>query len=463
MSSSPTAVVGVDTHAGTGSPAPTGLNYAYYVTFILLFAYTLSFVDRQILGLLVQPIKNDLHLADWTFSIVHGFAFAIFYTFVGVFLGRVADRWNRRNLIIIGMLIWVLATAAGGWVTSFASLFFARMLVGVGEAALSPAAYSMLADYFPPERRARAMGIYTSGVYIGSATAFIVGGLVIQATSHSAEVVIPLLGAFKPWQAAFIFVALPGIPALLLMYTVREPLRRGMAALAPRRHVLTTAAASSERPNLSWVFRHPGTYAPLLLAPGVTAMVTFGITAWLPATFVRQWGWTPGEIGPAYGVILLTFGIGGMLTGGFLADWLTSRGKPLGALLISLLATMVIIASGLVLALADSPFVALAAVAVTTYFLGMPVALAPPILQSVTPNQLRGQVTSIYLLLVNLIGLGCGPFLVAFFTDFVFHDEHKVGLSLGLVCALSASLGSVCLALAIRPYRKLHAEEKPGV
>lgn len=231
------------------TPAPTesnGLGYAYYVTIILLLAYTLSFVDRQILGLLVQPIKKDLQLSDWVFSIVHGFAFAIFYTFVGIFLGRLADRWNRRNLIVIGMAIWVVATAAGGYVTGFVSLFVARMFVGVGEAALSPAAYSMLADYFPPERRARAMSIYTSGVYIGSATAFIVGGLVIQATSQAGEVVFPLLGSFKPWQAAFIFVALPGIPLVALMYTVREPLRRGLQARAASAKV---AAPADRRPT----------------------------------------------------------------------------------------------------------------------------------------------------------------------------------------------------------------------
>ncbi len=435
-----------------------GLGYAYHVTLVLLFAYTLSFVDRQILGLLVQPIKKDLSLADWEFSILHGFAFAIFYTLIGIFLGRVADRWNRRNLIIIGMLIWVLATGAGGYVTGFVSLFIARMLVGVGEAALSPAAYSLLADYFPPERRARAMSIYTSGVYIGSASAFIVGGLVIQAASQSSEVVIPLLGSFKPWQAAFIYVALPGIPALILMLTVREPLRRGIAALAVQKQGARTALDNAPAPGFSYVFKNHRAYLPLLIAPGVTAMVTFGITAWLPATFIRQWGWTPGQIGPAYGIIILTFGIGGMLLSGFLADWLTSRGKLVGSVVLSLCATLVLIATGLVLAFADSPTVALVAVAITTFFLGMPVALAPPILQSITPTQLRGQVTSIYLLLVNLIGLGCGPFLVAFFTDFVFHDEKKVGMSLGLVCALAATLGVICLAAAIGPYRRLVTE-----
>lgn len=435
----------------------TGLGYAYYVTIILLLAYTLSFVDRQILGLLVQPIKKDLQLSDWVFSIVHGFAFAIFYTFVGIFLGRLADRWNRRNLIVIGMAIWVVATAAGGYVTGFVSLFAARMFVGIGEAALSPAAYSMLADYFPPERRARAMSIYTSGVYIGSATAFIVGGLVIQAASQAGEVVFPLLGSFKPWQAAFIFVALPGIPLVALMYTVREPLRRGLASAKAAATAATPAAAAAPAPDLSHVFRNKRAFLPLLLAPGITAMITFGVTAWLPATFIRQWGWTPGEIGPAYGVIILTFGIGGMLISGFLADHLTARGKLVGSVVISLIATSVLVFTGLALAFAPSPTVALVAVAATTFFLGMPVALAPPILQAVTPNQLRGQVTSIYLLLINLIGLGMGPFLVAFFTDFVFHDEKLVGLSLGLVSAIAALLSVVCLASAIGPYRRLVA------
>ncbi|WP_255352356.1 MFS transporter [Xanthomonas sp. MUS 060] len=146
-------------HDPLPSPTPYRPLYAWYVT-VLLLAYTLSFVDR----LLVQPIKRDLLLSDAQFSLVHGLAFAVFYTLIGVLLGRVADRHNRRNLIVLGIVVWIVATAAGAYVTSFFTLFMARVFVGVGEAALSPAAYSMLADYFPPPRRARAMSVYTSGV-----------------------------------------------------------------------------------------------------------------------------------------------------------------------------------------------------------------------------------------------------------------------------------------------------------
>ncbi|TBV77108.1 spinster family MFS transporter [Pseudoxanthomonas winnipegensis] len=416
--------------------------YAWYVTLVLLLAYTLSFVDRQILGLLVQPIKRDLGLSDAAFSIVHGFAFAVFYTFIGVLLGRVADRRNRRNLIVIGIVVWILATAAGAYVTSFFTLFLARVFVGVGEASLSPAAYSMLADYFPPHKRARAMSVYTAGVYIGSAAAFIVGGMVIAATSQASEVVLPLLGSFRPWQAAFIIVALPGLLAIALMLTVREPARREQQASAPA-------------PDLSHLRGNLRVYAALFLANGVIAMITFGITAWLPATFIRQWGWTPGQIGPVYGVIILTCGIGGMLLSGYLADRLALRGRGDAALLISLAGALVLIATSLLFAFAPSPTIALVAIALTTFFLGMPVALAPSILQAVTPNRLRGQVTSIYLLLVNLIGLGLGPFLVAAGTDYVLGDEHRVGLSLGMVCTLSAAIGALCLMVAARPYRAL--------
>lgn len=416
--------------------------YAWYVTLVLLLAYTLSFVDRQILGLLVQPIKHDLGLSDAAFSIVHGLAFAVFYTFIGVFFGRIADRRNRRNLILLGVVVWILATAAGGYVTSFFTLFMARVFVGVGEASLSPAAYSMLADYFPPHRRARAMSVYTSGVYIGSATAFIVGGIVISATSQASEVVLPLLGSFRPWQAAFVLVALPGLLLIALLFTVREPARL--------EHKLAGAA-----PDLSHLKHNARVYVSLFLANGVIAMITFGITAWLPATFIRQWGWTPGQIGPAYGAIVLTCGIGGMLLSGWLADRLAARGRGDMALTISLVATVILIGISLLFAFAPSPALALTAVALITFFLGMPVALAPSILQAVTPNRLRGQVTSIYLLLVNLIGLGLGPFLVAAGTDYVFDDEARVGLSLGLVCTLSALLGAVCLLVAARPYRAL--------
>lgn len=177
---------GVEAKAG----APGG--YRWYVAVVLLFAYTVSFIDRQIIGLLVEPIKRDLLLTDTQFSLIAGFAFALFYATIGLLMGRAADRWNRRNLILMGVLVWVPATAACGYATSFVTLFAARALVAVGEAALNPAAYSLLIDYFPPHQRARAMSLYTSGVYLGSGLAFVVGGTVMAAAAGADQVALPV-------------------------------------------------------------------------------------------------------------------------------------------------------------------------------------------------------------------------------------------------------------------------------
>lgn len=416
--------------------------YGYYVTGVLLLAYTLSYVDRQILSLMVEPVKRDLQLSDTQISLLHGFAFAIFYTLVGLVLGRIADRSNRRSLIIAGIAIWCVATAACGFAGSLGTLFLARMVVGVGEASLSPAAYSMLADYFAPERRGRAMGLYSLGVYLGSGLAFIVGGLVIAATKDAGSVVLPVLGAFRPWQLAFIIVALPGLLVVPLMLTVREPVRReltgsegGFAHFAERRAF----------------------YAPAIVGYAVLAIVTFAFTAWLPTSFIRLWGWSPKEIGIAYGSIMLVFGSGGMILAGFLADRLVADGRRDAHLWLSIIGTVAAVPSALAAGLVPTPQAALALVALTSFFISMSIALAPAALQSVTPNGLRGQMTALYLLLINLVGMGGGPTLVALCTDYGFGDEMAVRHSITIVTVCSAGLSAILLAMSLKPYRRLIA------
>lgn len=416
--------------------------YGYYVTGVLLLAYTLSYVDRQILSLMVEPVKRDLQLSDTQISLLHGFAFAIFYTLVGLILGRLADRRNRRTLIIVGISIWCLATAACGFAGSLGTLFLARMVVGVGEASLSPAAYSMLADYFQPERRGRAMGLYSLGVYLGSGLAFIVGGLVIAATKDAGSVVLPVLGSFRPWQLAFIIVALPGLLVVPLMLTVREPVRRELAG--------------SEGGFGHFVERR-AFYAPAILGYAVLAIVTFAFTAWLPTSFIRLWGWSPKEIGIAYGSIMLVFGSGGMILAGTLADRLAAGGRRDAHLWLSIIGTVAAIPFALAAGLVTTPYAALALVAVTSFCISMSIALAPAALQSVTPNGLRGQMTALYLLLINLIGMGCGPTLVALCTDYGFGDELAVRNSITVVTVCAASVSAVLLALSLKPYRRLIA------
>lgn len=415
--------------------------YGYYVTAVLLFAYTVSFIDRQILSLMVEPVKRDLGLSDTAISLLHGFAFAIFYTAMGLVLGRVADRHNRRNLIIGGISVWSAATAACGFAGGFFSLFLARVGVGIGEASLSPAAYSMLADYFPKHRRGRAMGLYSLGVYLGSGLAFIVGGIVIAATASDADIAVPLLGSFRSWQLAFLIVAVPGLFAALLMLTVREPVRREVAA--------------GGGSDLSHFARRSGFYAPAILGFSVLAILVFGFSSWVPTAFIRTWDWSPRDIGVAYGLILLVFGAGGMVLSGIAADAWAARGRADAHLRLAALAAIAAIPCTFGLALATTPAAALLLIALTSFFQGAPIALAPTVLQSVTPNNLRGQAIALYLLILNLIGMGCGPTLVALATDQLFQDEGAVLASIALVTGGSAVVGSLLLGWTLRPYRRL--------
>ncbi|MBL8631225.1 MAG: MFS transporter, partial [Rhodospirillaceae bacterium] len=200
-------------------------SYAWYVVGVLVLAYTVSYIDRTILTLMVKPIRETLQISDVQISLLHGLAFAIFYTVLGVPIGWLADRVNRTKVIAVGIFVWSLMTAACGLSRSFWQMFMARVGVGVGEAALSPAAYSLLNDYFKADRRTLAISIYATGVYIGSGLALIVGGGVIAVTP---SLELPFVGHMEPWQVVFLAVGLPGLVVAVLMKTVKEPLRRGV-------------------------------------------------------------------------------------------------------------------------------------------------------------------------------------------------------------------------------------------
>jgi MFS family permease len=199
---------------------------AWVTVAILMVAYVLSFIDRQILNLLVGPIRRDLMISDTQMSLLMGLSFALFYTVCGIPLGRLADTKSRRGLIAIGVLFWSAATAACGMAKLYWQFLICRIGVGVGEAALSPAAYSLIADSFPAERRATAISVYSMGVYLGSGIAFLLGGLVIKFASAQGDVMLPVLGEVRPWQLIFLILGAAGVLFTLLMLAVREPARR---------------------------------------------------------------------------------------------------------------------------------------------------------------------------------------------------------------------------------------------
>jgi MFS family permease len=410
---------------------------AWTVVVLLLLAYTVSLIDRQVLSLLVQPIKASLHISDTQLSLLHGLAFAIFYTLFGILIGRAVDRHNRRNIIVAGMTLWCLATIACGLSSSFAGLFVARMFVGVGEATLSPAALSMIADYFPPHRRGRAMSVFSTGVFVGSGLALVLGGAAIDATERMGETVLPLIGPAEGWQIAFFIVGAPGLLVAALIAAVREP---------QRMEVSSEGAGVAE--SLAFFRRNGGALGTMILAFGANGLINFSLSGWAPTYFIRVFGWSPGQIGAVYGTLLLVCGTSGVILGGWISDRLVARVGAKGVLLTMRGAALLMIPSLAAFGFASTPTAALVALGWSCFVLGLPTGLAPVALYSITPNQFRGQIAACYLFAVTMIGMTLGSTLIALSTDYLFRDEAAVGSSLALVASVAAAVSFVSLTIS---------------
>lgn len=425
-------------------PKPT---YAWYVVGVLVLAYTFSFIDRQILGLLVTPIKRDLNIGDFEVGLLGGLAFALFYTFLGLPIGRLADRANRRNIIAIGIAFWSVMTAVCGLAKSFWTLFLARMGVGVGEAALSPPAYSLIADLFPADKLGRALSVYSMGIFIGSALAYIVGASVVQLVAEAPPIMLPVIGEIHAWQLTFFIVGLPGLLVALLMLTVREPARRGAA------YGKQGTGAIPVGEVVAFVWQRRATFGAHFIGFALIAMFGYGTALWIPEFINRSYGWRIYDAGYVYGFMILVFGIGGVLSGGAFCDWLRNRGRTDAYMRAVMIAACGLAPCAIAFPLMPDEAPMLVLLALTVFLSAMPTGAAAAALQAVTPNQMRAQVSALYLFFANLIGMGIGPALVGFFTDFVLGDASQLNLALSLTAAVTLPIAALILALGMRPYR----------
>ncbi len=427
------------------------LAYPWFVVAILMVAYVFSFVDRQILNLLVAPIRRDLGISDTQMSLLMGFSFAIFYTILGIPLGRLADRWSRRGLIAAGVVVWSLMTALCGMAQTYLQLFLYRIGVGVGEATLSPAAYSMIADYFPPERRATAISVYSMGIYLGSGLAFLLGGLVIQFAVAQGAVSLPLVGDVRPWQVVFFVLGGSGILFSLAFLLVREPPREGV--------LVHGSVPFGEVVAHLWLNRR--TVLCHNIGFAMIAFCSYGTAAWVPSFFIRTFGWNAGEVGIIYGLIVMVFGCTGILFGGWLTDRWLKQGKADAALRVGILASFIAIIGSVYLLVGDGKLAAILMVP-AVFALGMPFGAAPAAIVAIVPNQMRGQTAAVYLFIVNLIGLGVGPTAVALVTDYVFANDLALKWSM-LIVGNVANLAAIALLWAgLKPYRETIARMRTG-
>lgn len=431
-------------------PAP---RYAWYVVALLTLAYVFSFIDRQILNLLVAPIQRDLGIGEKQMSLLMGATFAVFYTFFGIPLGRLADTWSRRWIVVLGVAFWSLMTAGCGLTHRFWQLALARMGVGIGEASLSPAAYSLIADYFPPRLRSTALGVYGMGIYLGSGLALILGGLVVKFATAQQEAVLPLLGAVRSWQVVFFMVGLPGLLVAPLLLTIREPARQGSSRKGAT-GVSSAIAVPPLREVWAYMTGNRGTFACLYLGVALACLSGYAAMSWIPTFFIRRHGWTAGDTGLVFGLIVGICGTAGMAAGGRLADWRRGRGKSDANLQVALLGVVAWLPFAALYPIVSSGWLAAVLVAPTIFFSSMPFGLAPAAIQQLMPNTMRGQASAIYLFVINLIGLGLGPTIVATLTQDVFQDKNAVHLSLLVTCVSANACAAVLLWRGLKHYRR---------
>lgn len=414
--------------------------YAWYALFILIIAYMVSFIDRQALTLMVDPIRETLNISDTQISLLHGFAFAIFYSIMGIPIGRLVDRHRRTWIIAAGIVVWSLMTAACGLARNFLQMFLARIGVGIGEAALSPGAYSLIGDYFSKRRLPLALSIYTSAAYAGSGLAIMIGGTVIALMP---AMTLPGIGALEPWRAVFIIIGLPGLLVALAVCFLREPARTSLKAGDP--------------PGLAELARHigrnRGAYLLTMAGYALSGMLWNGALAWFPTFLMRSFGWSPAEVGLLYGLTILVAGTSGILCGGAIGSRLRANGREDANLLIGLIALALAVPFGVAGMLAGHAWLALGGIALFLFGSCMPWGCAAAAMQEITPNQMRGQISAIYLFFLNFIGLAFGPTLIALFTDRVYGNDAAVGLSIASVMMIAAPASALVLHLARRPYR----------
>ncbi|WP_162986927.1 MFS transporter [Sphingomonas paeninsulae] len=423
----------------TAAAASRGV--AWRAVAVLLLFYALAMVDRQVLFLLVGPIRKDLGATDFQVGLLQGLSFAVSFCLFGLPFGYAVDRVSRRLVVFVGVMVWAAATTASGFASSYGELFAARILVGAGEAALGPAAFSMLSDLFPPKKLTFALSIYSMGSLVGNALAFALSGWVIGLTQAAETALFGL----RSWQAVFLIVGTPGLLIAFCIFLVPEPTRRGHRGI------------QASWPDLFAFIRLRRRFFICHLG-GFSCMMTIAYAnlAWGPTFLVRHFGWSIPQVGATLSVYSLLLGIFCFLFSGKMVEWLQNRGYEDAHLRYYAVGSLITTLAGASAFQAPNAVIYLCIAAFGALFVNL-AAIAPAALQIVTPGELRGRVSAIYLLVTGLIGMTAGPALVSGITQFIFADDNRVNDSLSITYLIVGPLACVFFAFGLRPMREARA------
>jgi MFS family permease len=429
------------------------VQYAWYVAGLLTLVKIVSYLDRFLPSLLVQPIKQSLHLSDFQIGLLLGPAFIIFYITLGIPLGWLADRVNRRVILAAGIAIWCTMTAAGAVASSFMPLFVTRLGVGVGEATVAPVSISLISDYFTRARRAQAISLFMAGTFLGAGSSFLFFGPLVHYIESLPPVSLPLLGQLQSWRLCFLIVGLPGLLLTLLMLTVREPKRQERVAMV-------SAAPAEANPTfgdgLTYIVRRWRAFGTLFVASACN--LTMGTLAlWNVALFKRTWNWNVAEVGLAVGLILFTAGPAGTLLGVFLTNRGTASGRRDATLRALFIGLLIGVPAYTLFPLMPSAGLALVALFCAHVGQAMATAAGPATLVMLAPGQIRAQATATYYLVISVIAQLLGPPLVGLITD-GFGDPAALRYAVSIEAAVIGIPSLVLVLLGFAAYRRSVAE-----
>lgn len=428
--------------SGGCESADAGLGHAWYTVGLLMTAYVLSMLDRTILSLMIEPIQRDLGISDTQFGLLTGMAFMIFYSIAALPIGWLVDRSSRRNIIIVGLTLWSAMTMLSGMASTYMHLFLARIGVGIGEATLSPSAYSLIADLFPKDKLAKAVSVFSIGGTLGMGVAFLLGGTLVSALSNQPDISLPLIGSLRLWQLVFLVAGAPGLLLALLMLTATE---------APR-PIMRSASDSSGAALLAYLRLRRRVLSLQVCAYCFLTLVTYAFMTWMPALLLRNYHVEARMVGVALGIAAGVFGLLGFLAGGALADHWVRQGHDDAHLRVGSVGSLAAIPLAIATALAGNALMAAICLCGLMFMLTLPTAAGLAGLQLITPPLLRGRISAIFMVIVNFVGLGFGSLSVALFTDYVFADKGAVHLSLLAVTIIFMPVSVLAFGFGRKPF-----------
>ena len=420
--------------------------YAWFFTSILLVAYIISFIDRQMINYLVVPIKEDMGLTDFEISFIQGWGFVLAYIIFSIPFGRIVDKVNRVRVLIGGIIIWSVATAACGFSKNSWQLVLSRSGVGAGEAALTPASWSIISDLFPVEKRSFPMSIYLMGPYIGQGLSLLFGAQILRIYNEPVTLFESII--VQPWQIIFLIIAVPGVILGLLMFALKDPVRKEVLVSEKEE------GTDSIKEVFAYVIKNIGAYMPLLIGSAFIVVLLYGVQSWVPTFLHRIHGWEHTRIGDQYGLVALFAGSLGVVSGPMAEKYLTKLNFNAATIIVCIITAVALTIIGPITFLSLSSDIVLIGIFITSFFITLPLALFATSLQNITPNQYRGVVSGLYVFTVNITGYGLGPMVVAFFTDKVFKSEMAIDLSMAAMFLICGPISFFIFYLGRKPFAK---------